>query len=269
MVKIHEVKARSVLHKTKIPGADWVINHYSGCMHGCIYCYARFICRWRKKNEKWGEFVDVKTNAPELVAKESKNKKGSVILCTTSDPYQPIERKYKLTRKVIQNLNPKLRLIILTKSDLILRDIDIFKRFKNCELGLTITTLDENIKKVFEPFSSSSHARLKALKKLKQEGFATYVFVGPILPYLTDLEEIFREAEPFVDLFMFEDLNLSAAKKEILNTIRGNFPDLENKYRNLSKEFWLEKEKEIKKLGKKFHKPIKIYFKHTGSLKFE
>lgn len=169
MIKIHEIKGRSVFHKTKIPDADWGINYYRGCTHGCIYCYLKFLCRWRKQKEKWGEFVDVKVNAPELVAKESKDKKGTAILCTGGDAYQPIERKYQLTRKVLQNLNPNLKLSILTKSDLITRDIDLFKRFKKVELGLTITTLDENIKKVFEPFSSSAHARLEALKKLKKE----------------------------------------------------------------------------------------------------
>lgn len=269
MVKIYEVKAKSVLHKTKVPGADWAINHYSGCMHGCIYCYARFICRWRKQKEKWGEFIDVKINAPELIARESKDKRGVVVLCTSSDPYLPIEKKYELTRRVLQNLNPNLKLLILTKSDLIIRDIELFKRFKSCELGLTITTLDENIKEIFEPFSPSSHARLDALKKLKEEGYYTYCFVGPILPYLTDLKEIFKEVSPFVDLFMLEDLNLDSAKKGIFEAIKKNFPDLEEKYRNLSKGFWLEKEKEVKRLGKEFNKPIKIYFKHTGSLKFK
>ena len=269
MAKVYEINAKSVLHHTKIPGADWVINHYSGCEHGCVYCYARFICKWRKQKEKWGSFIDVKINAPELTAKESKGKTGEVILCTTADPYQPIEKKYQLTRKVLQNLNPNIKLCILTKSDLVLRDIDVFKRFKNCELGLTITTLNENIKKVFEPFSPSSLARLKALKRLKQEGFYTYAFIGPILPYLTDLKEIFEKVSPFVDLFMFEDLNFNPARKEIFEAIRKNFPELEEKYKHLSKEFWLEKEKEIKELSKRFSKPAKIYFKHTGSLKFK
>jgi len=269
MVKIYEIKARSVIHKTKIPGADWGINYYRGCTHRCLYCYLKFLCRWRKQKEKWGEFADVKINAPELVAKESKDKKGTAILCTGGDPYQPLDKKYQLTRKVLQNLNPNLKLSILTKSDLITRDIDLFKRFKNIELGLTITTLDENIKKVFEPFSPSSHARLEALKKLKQEGFYTYVFVGPIFPYLTDLEEIFREVSSFVDLFMFEDLDLNPCRKEVFETIKKNFPELEDKYKKLSKEFWFEKEKEIKKLGEKYNKPVRIYFKHTGSLKFK
>ena len=180
MVKIYEIKARSVFHKTKIPEADWGINYYRGCTHGCIYCYLKFLCRWRKQKERWGEFVDVKVNAPDLAAKESRDKEGIAILCTGGDPYQPVDKKYQLTRRILQNLNPDLRLLVLTKSDLILRDVDLFKRFKKCELGLTITTLNESIKRVFEPFSPSSHARLKALEKLKEEGFYTYVFVGPI-----------------------------------------------------------------------------------------
>ena len=267
-MKIYEVMAKRILNKTRIPGADFAINHYSGCQHPCIYCYARFVCRWRKQNDKWGEFVDVKINAPELIARESAGKEGNVILCTTGDPYQPIEEKYKLTRKVLRNLNKDMKLSILTKSDSILRDVDVFRRFKKCELGLTITTLNEKIKKIFEPFSPSSYARLDALRKLKEDGFYTYVFIGPILPYLTDLEEIFREVSPFVDLLMFEDLNLNSCRKEVFEAIRENFPELEMKYKNLSKEFWLEKEMEIKKLGKKFNKPIKIYFKHLSSLKF-
>ena len=161
MTKIYEIKARSVIHKTKIPGADWGINYCRGCTHKCIYCYLKFLCRWRKQKEKWGEFVDVKINAPELVARESKDKKGTAILCTGGDAYQPIDKKYQLTGKVLQNLNPNLKLSILTKSDLITRDIDLFKRFKNIELGLTITTLNENIRRVFEPFSPTSHADWK------------------------------------------------------------------------------------------------------------
>ncbi|HIH62343.1 MAG TPA: hypothetical protein HA298_06685 [Methanobacteriales archaeon] len=105
-------------------------------------------------------------------------------------------------------------------------------------------------KKVFEPFSSSSRARLEALKKLRQEGLYTYVFVGQIFPYLTDLEEIFREVSPFVNHLSFEDLNLNPCRKEVFEAIKKNFPELEDKYKNLSKEFWFEKE--IKKLGEKY-----------------
>ena len=95
MVKIYEIKARSVIHKTKIPGADWGVNYYRGCTHGCIYCYLKFLCRWRKQKEKWGEFVDVKINAPGLVAKESEDKEGTAILCTGGDAYQHLTNSQK------------------------------------------------------------------------------------------------------------------------------------------------------------------------------
>lgn len=246
MIKIYEIKAKSIIHKTKIPDADWGINYYHGCTHRCIYCYLKFFGRWRKQKEKWGEFVDVKINAPKLVAKESKNKEGTAILCTGGDAYQPIDKKYQLTRKVIKNLNPNLKLSILTKSDLITRDIDLFKRFKDIELGLTITCLDENIKRVFEPFSPSSYARLEALKKLKKEGFYTYVFVGPILPYLTDLEEIFKKVSPFVDLFMFEDLNLNPCRKEVLEAIKKTSLNWKIDIRIYQENFGLKKKEKLR-----------------------
>ena len=269
MFQVHEVKAKHILTKTGIPGADYAVNHYSGCQHGCIYCYARFICRWRNSKEKWGEFVDVRTNAAELAAKESKNKKGIVFLSSVSDPYQPVERKYQLTRKVLQNLSPKMILSILTKSDLITKDMDVFSRFKKVELGLTITVLDPGIKRIFEPGSPTSQARVNALQKLKENGFHTYCFVAPILPFLTDMEEIVKEVSPFVDFLMFDWLNMPAARGQIMNVIKDNFPGLEEKYEKLSKEFWVEKQKEIIQLGKKYKKPIKICFGDVGLLKFK
>ena len=243
MFKIHEVKAKHILTKTGIPGADYAINNYSGCQHGCIYCYARFICRWRKSNEKWGEFVDVRINAAELAAKESKNKKGTVFLSSVSDPYQPVERKYQLTRKVLQNLNSKMVLSILTKSDLITRDMEVLSRFKESELGFTITTLDPEIRKIFEPNASAAQERMNALQKLKENGFYTYCFIAPILPFLTDLEEIVKEVSPFVDYIMFDWLNMPAARGRIMDVIKNNFPELEEKYEKLTNEFWIEKRK--------------------------
>lgn len=269
MFKIYEIKGRKAINRTKIPEADWAISYYVGCQHSCIYCFLKFLTKWRKQKEAWGDFVDVKTNAPDLVAEESKDKEGKIILCACGDPYQPVEKKYELTKKILQKLNPNMELLVLTKSDLIVRDVDLFKRFKKCYLGLTITTFNEDIKKVFEPFSPSSRDRLNALKELKKAGFYTYVFVGPILPYLTDLEEIFKEVSPYVDHLTFEDLNMSPCRKEVIKVIDGNFPELKEKYLHLSKEFWLERVEEIEKLGKQYNKPVRIYFKSTGSLQFK
>jgi len=261
-VKVYEKTAKRILTRTKIPGADYAINHYSGCTHGCVYCYARFICRWRKEKDKWGEFVDVRVNAAELAAKESKGKEGYVLLCTTGDPYQPIEKKYGLTRRVIESIDSNMGVGVLTKSDLVLKDIDLFKQRGNCDVGLTITGLDEKVKNVFEPFSSSYGSRVSALKKLKKAGVSTYAFVGPILPYLTELRPLFETLSPCSDTMMFEDLNMSAAKPSIMKAVRENFPELEDRYKKVPREFWVEKEKEILSLGKEFDQPVEIFFKH-------
>lgn len=268
MVKIYEKQAKQILVKTKIPSADWVINHYSGCTSGCIYCYAKFVCRWRKEEEKWGEFVDVKINAPNLVKKESKNKKGIVFMSSVSDPYQPIEKKYELTRKVLKNLNKNLHLRILTKHVLVVRDIDLFKQFKNCEVGITITSLDESIQNNFEPITATPKMKIKALKKLQKSGIKTYAFIGPILPYLTNLEAIFKEVSPYVDYFKFEDLNMSHCKSDVLKNIKKHYPILEEKYKNLNKKYWILVKNKIEELNKKYKKKITIFFKSLGSLKF-
>ena len=106
------------------------------------------------------------------------------------------------------------------------------------------------------------------MKKLKKEGIITYAFIGPILPYLTDLEDIFEKVSPYVDYFKFEDLNMSPCRSNVFKTIRENFPKLEDKYNHLNKEFWISTKKEIEKLNKNYDKPVTIFFKSLGSLKF-
>jgi DNA repair photolyase len=121
-MKVVKVKAKNIFTKTKLPGCDFVINQYIGCTHGCIYCYANSICKWllRMRGErvpgKWGTWVIVKENAPELV--KGKCVKGLVWISSLSDSYQPIERKLKLTRKILENIDKKIKLDIQTKSDL-------------------------------------------------------------------------------------------------------------------------------------------------------
>jgi DNA repair photolyase len=134
--------------------------------------------------EPWGEFIDVKLNAPYLLRKQLKRaKKGVVALSTVTDPYQPIEKKYQLTRKCLEVLlEAQFSVNLLTRSPLCLRDIDLLKQFKNIEVGFSITTHDEGVKKIFEPYSPSIHARVKALETLRQEKIPTYAFIGPMLP---------------------------------------------------------------------------------------
>ncbi len=181
-MKIKEIRAKNILSKSGV--YDWTINPYLGCQHGCSYCYAKFMKRFSGHKEKWGEFVDVKINAPELLAREIKKKKiGRVWISGVCDPYQPIEKKYELTKKCLEILQKSdWPVAIQTKSPLVLRDLELFKRFRGIEVGFSVATGDEKIKRIFEPRTSPVKERIKALGKLHRQGIKTYAMIAPLLP---------------------------------------------------------------------------------------
>jgi len=222
-MKIIETQAKEIFTKTKLPGCDWVLNQYVGCEHNCLYCYAKFIAKWKLDSYgKWETWVEAKINAPELVL--NRKAKGDVFMSSVSDPYQSVEKELKLTRQILENLDKETNLSILTKSDLILRDIDILKKFKNLAVGLTINSFHGKTKEVFEPNSPSNEKRIDALEKLKQAGVATYAFVSPIIPGLIDLADIIAKTKNFVDYYWFEFINLRGAGKEFDRVLKINFP---------------------------------------------
>jgi len=222
--KLIKVKAKEIFTKTKLPGCDWVINQYVGCEHSCLYCYAKFISRWRPPDYgRWGSWVEAKMNAPELV--KGRYVKGSVYMSSISDPYPPAERKLKLTRRILENLDKRTKLAIQTKSDLVLRDLDIFKKFKNIKVGLTINSFTGKAKRVFEPFSPANEERIRALKTLKINKISTFAFVSPIIPGLINLKDVIRKIKDFADYYWFEFLNIRGAGKECMEIIKKQFPE--------------------------------------------
>jgi DNA repair photolyase len=181
-MKIREIKAKSILSRSQV--YDYALNPYVGCQHSCVYCYAKFMKRFTNHQERWGEFVDVKINAPELLAHEVKKKKiGRVWISGVCDPYQPLEKKYLITKKcldiLVENGWP---FTVQTKSPLVLRDIETLKRADALEVGFTITTADERIRRIFEPGAPPSSKRIEALAVLHSEGIVTFAMVAPILP---------------------------------------------------------------------------------------
>lgn len=222
--KLIKTKAKSIFTRTKLPGAKWVINQYVGCQHACSYCYAKFICRWRPSDYgKWGSWVEAKMNAPELV--KGKYVDGWVYMSSISDPYQPIEEKLQLTQQILENLDKEIKLSIQTKSDLVLRDINIFKRFQDIEVGFTINNFDGKLKDLFEPFSPSNERRINALKILKENGTRTYVFVSPVIPGLINLKDIIEKTKGFTDSYWFEMINLKGAGSEFAQILKTKFPE--------------------------------------------
>jgi DNA repair photolyase len=272
-LKIKEIKASLIITKSNLPDADYVINPYTGCMHSCIYCYARFMKRFTGHKEQWGEFIDVKINAPDLIPEKTSKYKGkSIFLSSVTDPYLPLERNYQLTRKILEKLIPlQPNVGIQTKSDLILRDIDLLKKFKSCEAGITITALNDDLRKEIEPFTSSAENRIKALKKLHENGIRTYVFIGPILPFLTDWKDIILKTREFADFYMFENLNVFGTVWDSVKIwLKEKHPNLLEKYEDIyfSKgSYWDEVEDEIKKFCIKEKIDFKIYFHHSKERK--
>jgi DNA repair photolyase len=183
-VKYAERTARSVLSKTGIPGARWALNPYVGCAHACRYCYAEFMKKYTGHTEPWGTFVDAKVNAPEALERELRRAaRGVVMLSSVTDCYQPLEERCRLTRRCLELLRAhRFPVRILTKSPLVLRDLDLLRRFTEIEVGLTVTTDEERMRRLFEPGAPPIADRVDALGRLREAGVRTYVFIGPMLP---------------------------------------------------------------------------------------
>ena len=236
-----EVLCKSILNRCGLVGIDYSLNPYIGCQHSCVYCYARYMKRYTNHTERWGEFVDVKVNAPKILTKElSRKPRGIVYLSTVTDPYQPLERKYFLTRRCLSRLlSRQFPVRVLTKSSLVLRDVDILGKFENLEVGFTITTTHPELSRLLEPYASPVEERLSALKELKALGMDTYVFLGPVIPYLTDkdsiLEKTVRDIAAVKPVYVMVDrLNLrSGVWSNIRRFLEGNDPKLIPLYENL------------------------------------
>lgn len=217
---VREIFCKTILTRTGIEGFDYVINPYRGCGHGCRYCYASFMKRFSGHDEAWGEFVDVKVNAPEALRRDlRKVKGGSVLLSSVTDPYQPVEKRYGLTRRCLEILQDHpCSVHILTRSPLCLRDVDLFKGFEKIEVGLSVTTDDETIRAFFEPHAPSIRSRIETLRILHREGLRTYGFIGPMLPL--DPERLVARLEGCVDEVLIDRLNYSGRVKGLYRRAR-------------------------------------------------
>jgi len=280
-MKVREIQCKSTIGKCGFPGGGLAINPYVGCGHSCVYCYARFMKRFTGHTETWGTFVDARINIADILKKQMKSPKykgEQIFIGTVTDPYQPIEKKYKLTRDILQVLiNYKNPVSILTKSDLVLRDIDLLKKMKDVDVDFTVTTLDEKWKRLVEPNSSSVKQRLNAMKELTKEGITIVAMMGPYWPVFTDPEALFKE---------FKKAGVKHIFTESFNTIGGNWTGVENVLkRNYPKllpeiqetlfdkkkfyEFYNKTQSKIRQLSREYKIPVTIYFGLGHAAKFK
>lgn len=235
---VRKIACKSVLNKCSI--SDYSLNCYIGCAHGCAYCYARYMQRFHPHEEPWGQFVDVKTNAVEVLEKQARRMPpGSVFMSSACDGWQPLEETWRLTRECCRILlEHGFRVNALTKSALILRDLDIFAK-GGARVGVTVTTPDERLAAVWEPGAGTVAERFNVLAQAREAGIETSIMFGPLLPFLSDneasLDALFEQAARHqVGVIWVDTLNPRPKVWESARaTLRTHFPELEERYRRM------------------------------------
>lgn len=236
-----EIDTKDLITKSNLPASDYVINPYVGCPHACKYCYARFMKRFTGHTEEWGNFIDIKRCDKPMNVKKLYHK--SVFISSVTDCYNPFEAKYQITRDVLKQLTQAdCQITISTKSDLILRDIDVLKELKNLIVAVSVNTLDNGFQSDMDHAGSITR-RIAALQELRKQGIYTVLFLSPIFPDITDFKEILEATSGFVCEYWFENLNLRGNyKQEILQYIAEKYPQYLNDYKeiynNKNMEYW-------------------------------
>ncbi|HIJ64757.1 MAG TPA: radical SAM protein [Candidatus Hydrogenedentes bacterium] len=235
---IRETTCRTVLNRSTV--SDYSLNCYTGCAHGCVYCYARFMQRFHPHAESWGGFVDVKVNAVEALERQLRRARpGNVFMSSACDGWQPVEGDRRLTRTCAALLlEHEFRVNVLTKSPLVLRDLDVFAG-RNATIGATVTTLDEALRKLWEPRAGSVEERSRIIKEAHAAGLETSVMFGPLLPFLSDdqnsVNALFEWAADLdVDVIWVDGLN---PRPKVWESVRDlldrQFPGLGERYRRV------------------------------------
>ena len=246
---LQEITVKSILTKSNLPVADYSVNPYVGCAHACRYCYASFMKRFTNHPEPWGEFVDVKLWPP--VARPERYAGKELFLSSVTDPYQPLERKYGRTRALLEQMaGSGCTLSIATKSDLVLRDLELIKTFPRARVSFSINTLDEDFRRDMDR-AVSIERRLAAMKAFHDAGVNTTCFISPIFPGISDPCAIIRRAKDHCNLVWLENLNLRGGfKKDILDYISVARPELSTLYRNIygrgDRSYWTELNEELR-----------------------
>lgn len=204
MVYVREITATSVLTPQKVgslaAGYDYTLNPYGGCAFACSYCYVPKFPNARHTLSEWGNWVEVKTNAAELIFRDRHKVFGSrIFFGSATDPYQYAELEYGVTRACLEELlnYPPKRLTIHTRSHLMMRDIELLAKFKNrVSVGVSITTDSDEISREFEPRAPTISRRLELIRALSGAGVEVFASLAPLLPH--DTQRLIQLLSPYV-----------------------------------------------------------------------
>jgi DNA repair photolyase len=250
-VKVVEMKAKSILVRSTLPDTEYVVNPFTGCVFGCHYCYASFAGRFvGEPIGNWGNYVYAKINAVplfeiELAKLRRAGRAPSILLSSVTDAYQGAEKKYRLTRGILEALarEPYPGVVgILTKSPLVLRDADLLAKIPRAHVGLTVTTTDDRLSRFLEQRAPLASRRLETLAALNARGIETYAFVGPLLPHFRydrgALDALFAGlASAGVGSLYVEHINLRPyIQQRMLRALRSAPPEVQEVYRDATSD---------------------------------
>ena len=256
---IRDVETKNIMTKSNLPVGGYSVNPYVGCTHGCKYCYASFMKRFTGHTEPWGTFLDIK-HWP-TIKNPKKYKDQRVVIGSVTDGYLPQEKQIRNTRRILEQLkNSGAEILICTKSDLVLRDIDLLKEMGKVTVSWSINTLDEKFQADMDQAASISH-RLEAMKQVYEAGIRTVCFISPVFPGITDFEKIFERVKDQCDLVWLENLNLRGGfKQEILDYIQKCYPHLiplyDEIYRKGDRSYFRSLENQAAQMAQKYDCPF-------------
>lgn len=258
-ILIRDIETKNIMTKSSLPVGGYSVNPYVGCTHGCKYCYASFMKRFTGHTESWGTFLDIK-HWPAI--KNPRKYKGQrVVIGSVTDGYLPQEKEIRNTRRILEQLkNSGAEILICTKSDLVLRDIDLLKEMGKVTVSWSINTLDEKFQADMDQAVSISR-RLEAMKQVYEAGIRTVCFISPVFPGITDFEKIFERVKDQCDLVWLENLNLRGGfKQEILDYIQKCYPHLvtlyDEIYRKGDRSYFRALENQAVQMSQKYDCPF-------------
>lgn len=251
-ILIRDIETKNIMTKSSLPVGGYSVNPYVGCTHGCRYCYASFMKRFTGHGEPWGAFLDVKHWPP--IQNPQRYKGQRVVIGSVTDGYLPQEKTFRNTRKVLEELRDSgAEILICTKSDLVVRDLDLLRHMGKVTVSWSINTLDETFRCDMDR-AVSIERRLAAMKQVYEAGIRTVCFISPVFPGITDFKEIFARVRNQCDLIWLENLNLRGGfRQDVLHYIQGQYPHLiplyEAIYHKKDRSYFLELEEQARRLA--------------------